>query len=220
MNGMGGAEGPFGVQVPSASDVPVALVVRHAHCQPAQPATLGNEVPISCRGAQEARVLGGQLRARHLTALMSSPLPRCMQTARCLAEGAEWDQRLMPNTLLGHPGAFVSDAEQAGPCFLEHGPEEIVRRLLRGEPLPGLRPIADGVALLMDLILPKGPPPGGTRVFVTHDSVLAPLVLHLLGRYLGPGDWPEFLDYVAVCRESGGLAVAWRGEVHWVSQNQ
>lgn len=188
MKGIETMKEPLEIMDRSIAGVPVAVVLRHAHCPPVRPGSFGNEVSISSQGAHEARILGERLRAQRLTALVSSPLPRCMQTAMCLAEGAEWAQYPTPNRLLGHPGAFVADAEQAGPCFLKHGPEKVVRRLLEGELLPGLRRIAEGVALLIGLILPEDMSTDGVRVFVTHDTVLAPLVLHLPSRFPGPGD--------------------------------
>ena len=61
------------------------------HCHPAIPAgvrmCLGRtDLPLSSRGLSEAQALGERFRQIPLSAVFTSPLTRCVETARCLSD--------------------------------------------------------------------------------------------------------------------------------------
>ena len=118
------------------SDRPVAMLVRHSVRGHLPPGDAGYALPITDVGHQLARELGMKLRGR-LRRVHASPLLRTMQTAERLAEGAEGETTIVPDRMLGDPGAFVVDG-RAGATWSELGHEEVMRRLVHGDDvLPG-----------------------------------------------------------------------------------
>ncbi len=94
---------------------------------------------------------------------------------------------------------------------------EVVRRQLRGlETVPGMRPTSEGVSLLLEILLESSSSLNTLDVLVTHDSVIAAFVGHLL--QIAPSDamWPAFIDGPLVWRSSGGVGLAWMGRVQEV----
>ncbi len=190
----------------------LALVLRHGQRGHVAPDDHGNDVPLTRRGAASARRLGAGLASFPLVAMKTSPLARCVQTAEALIAGAGWNAAPVPDQRLGDPGAFVIEPSLAGPLFLDPGPAGVVGRHLSNiEPLPGMRPTSDGVALLLDLITPGNGAGPGISVFVTHDVVLATLVGSLYGLNADGFAWPDYLDALMLWRNSDRLHFCWSG---------
>lgn len=199
----------------------IALLLRHAHRDPINNGTYGDEVGLTGGGCHDARELGRTLGRRQVGRIVTSPIIRCQQTAKELAAGAGWDGAIALDWRLGQPGPFVVEPELAGPLFLNLGIPRVVRMQLdRNDPLPGMRPTHDGVSLLLDFLI-EGADLGHTlSVFVTHDAILAVVVGYLLGVHTDAASWPGFLEGVYLWRSPEGLAVVWRGairEIDWSS---
>ncbi len=194
------------------TDADVALVLRHAEREPIASGTYGNDVPLTERGTHSARRLGNALSSRSSSAVITSPLPRCVQTAQAIIEGASWNGAAVADDKLGDPGPFVAAPEVSGPILLEIGPEAMAQRqLTEKEPPPGMRATDQGVELLLNLIRPHLADRGLVSLFVTHDLVLAVLVGHLYGLKVGEFEWPDFLDTLVVWKQSDRLRFRWRG---------
>ena len=105
------------------------------------------------------------------------PVPRCVQTAQGILDGAGSSAETITDRRLGDPGAFIVDPEIAGPLFLELPIPEIARLQLQDEtPLPGMRPTKEAAAILLDLVTKDLGGNGRLDVFVTHDVILPLLV--------------------------------------------
>lgn len=193
-------------------DRELALVLRHGEREHVGSDDYGNDAPITCRGRTAAQRLGRGLASLPPVALMTSPLVRCVQTADALVAGAGWGAPPVCDPRLGGPGPFVVEPDLAGPFFLDLGPRGVVERQLAGaEPLSGMRPTADGVALLLDLIAPRNETRRGISVFVTHDVVLATLVGSLYGLNVDDFAWPDYLDGLVLWRDYDRLHFLWPG---------
>ena len=132
--------------------------------------------------------------------------------AESIVAGAGWDAVAVPDQRLGAPGPFVVASELAGPLFLEIGPEGVVeRQLADAKPPDGMRSAAEGVGLLLDLLIPHPETQGRLGLFVTHDAVLAVLVGSLYGLHVGGFAWPDYLDALVLWRDSDRLRFRWRG---------
>ncbi|MCB9761978.1 MAG: histidine phosphatase family protein [Alphaproteobacteria bacterium] len=194
-----------------------ALLIRHAERPPIPAGDYGHDLALTEAGAAAAVALGESLRSRP-GRLFSSPVPRCMQTARAIAAGAGRAQAVTPDRWLGDPGPWVVDLDQAGPVFLGRGVRAVVQAQLAGG-LPGMRALDDGCALLLGPLLDDPPQAGHVDVHVTHDAVLAPLIGALFGGDAA-ASWPGFLEGVAVVVGDAGLRVTWRGRaVRWPPQD-
>lgn len=179
-----------------------ALMLRHAEREEISHDSFGNEVGLTSLGREQSRELGRRLRGR-LAGTTSSPLPRCMETARQVSRCAGFDAEPDSNCLLGGHGAFIVDAEAAGSAFRTLGLKGLVNRLLEpGMPPEGMRPVAAGCADLLSLVRDVMPPADKVHLLVTHDAILAPLLAILAGDRVTDEHWPEYLE---------GAALSWDG---------
>ena len=197
-------------QVPPGADV--ALLVRHAEREEILPGTFGEAVQLTSRGIAEAEHLGRVLASRRWEGVVSSPLLRCCETAAGICRGAPWSGNIAVDRRLGDPGAFIVDPEVAGPFFLTHGIQEIVRRQLHDSaPPPGMRSTGEGVKLLLDLAASRLASGGGLAIYVTHDALLAVVVARLFRVRHDAVPWPDYLDGLLMWRSGARLLCSWRG---------
>ncbi|MET0403834.1 MAG: histidine phosphatase family protein [Cystobacter sp.] len=188
----------------------MALLLRHAARPPIPPGEWGDSLALTVEGVLLARQLGEHLGAR-LVALHTSPVARCVQTARLLGEGSRSDTGLQLDSMLGAPGAFISDGRLGGETLQRLGLDAFVDHLISGEgTLPGLaEPAAAARALVEHLLTRSGHVPG-LHVFVTHDSLLAPTVARVLRHPRLREHWPGFLEAAFFWRERRGTRGVYR----------
>ena len=196
--------------IPGLADV--ALVIRHAEREVIPTGAFGLDVPLTVAGITEAERLGEAIRSfrEHFT-VVSSRVPRCVQTGEAILRGAGCLGKIALDRRLGDPGPFVVDIDATGTFFLELPVPEIVRRQLHeAEPLPGMRPTADGVEKLLSLTADELENNGRLNVYVTHDAILAVLVASLFRLPLAETGWPGYLEGLLLWRSSGRLRFSWR----------
>ena len=193
-------------------DVDVSLVVRHAEREEIPEGTFGYDVSLTAQGVRAAQRLGAALSdVRTITAL-SSPVPRCVRTAQAILRGAGSSSEVTTERRLGDPGAFVLDPEISGPLFLELPIPEIARRQLQdAAPLPGMRPTAEGVGILLGLTTGSLVKKDRLHVYVTHDVILAVLVARIFQSPLEEIGWPGYLEGLLLWRSASGVRASWRG---------
>ena len=109
------------------ADADVSLVIRHAEREEIQTGTFGYHVALTAQGISSAQQLGAALSERRS---ISSPVPRCVQTAEAILLSAGSSTGVSTDRRLGDPGAFILEPESPGPSFLNSQP-------CRGEPGPG-----------------------------------------------------------------------------------
>jgi hypothetical protein len=146
-----------------------------------------------------------------LAALRTSPVLRCVQTAEALREGARADLDIIPDRLLGAPGAFIVDEHLGGQTLQRLGLESFLEHLIAGEGvLPGLAEPTSAASTLVSHMLGHTGGLGGLHVFVTHDSLLAPTAARALRCPLRREDWPEYLEAAFFWREGADVRGAYR----------
>lgn len=192
------------------TDRPVVLLLRHSVRGPLPIGDAGNGVPITEAGRCIARELGGKLGAC-LRSLHSSPVPRCVQTAQALREGADVDIGISENRLLGDPGVYVLDRGLAWNNWERLGHEEVMRHLVsEDEALPGMARPDEAARLLVNHMLSAIGDSNGLHLFITHDSVITATVSRLQGTHHGPSDWPWFLEGALIWRSEEGVRISYR----------
>ncbi len=190
----------------------VALLLRHAEREDIPSGSFGNEVRLTSCGVASAERLGRILGDGRVGRTASSPLPRCVDTARAIMRGAGWLAHVAPDWRLGDPGPFVIEPEVVGPNLLEIGiPALVQRQLSDGNPPAGMRPTSEGAELLLRWIAGHLAQTAGLSLYVTHDAILAALVGHLYELPVDRFPWPEYLDALLLWRASNGLGFVWRG---------
>jgi len=196
--------------VPEGADA--SLVVRHAERENIPAGTFGHEVNLTAGGTLAAEQLGAALSENRALTVVSSPVPRCVQTAQAMLRGAGTSAEVLTDRSLGDPGAFIVDAETAGPLFLELPIPEIARRQLQDAmPLLGMRPTPEGVEILQELATSPLGDNGRLHVFVTHDIILSVFVASIIDSSLEETGWPGFLERLLLWRHSGRLQFFWKG---------
>lgn len=191
------------------AEVATLLLLRHADRGPMTPGEPGNELPLLPDGVVRARALGQAIGGR-LGVLRSSPVPRCLQTAAAIAEGAGQAPGIVPDRLLGDPGVYVEDGVVAWEQWQSLGHERVVEHIVAGTRLPGLaEPLSASRRLLAHLLDAVDGAPG-IHVFVTHDLLVTAAASHWLGSPLRRSEWPEFLDALALVVEGGQVSASYR----------
>ena len=101
------------------ADVDVSLVMRHAEREEIQAGTFGYHLALTAQGISLSQQLGAALSERRNISSISSPVPRCVQTAEAILLSAGSLTGVSTDRRLGSPGAFILEPEIAGPLFLE-----------------------------------------------------------------------------------------------------
>ena len=192
-------------------DRPVVLLTRHSLREQPASGFAGYDVPLTAEGVALARAWGARL-GRPLHLARSSPVGRCVDTARAMVEAAGAPLAVDTHPLLVEPGSFVQDLRAAGPLFLALGPVAFANRHFAGE-VPGVLPPAEGAARLVALAEDCLGPPGSLSLLVTHDTVLAAVVHALRGaQAITDDDWPWMMEGAFLWFADGAVHWLWRGE--------
>ena len=190
----------------------ISLILRHAEREVFPVGALGTEVPLTARGVGSAEMLGEMLPASRTVTAVSSPVPRCVQTAEAILRGVGRDGNPVLDHRLGDPGPFVVDPEACGRLFLELPVSEVVRRQLSdARPPTGMRPTSEGVEILLGLAAEHLDWHGRLNIYVTHDAILAVLVAHLYRLPVREAGWPGYLDGLLLWRSAEWLHFIWSG---------
>ncbi|MDX1804968.1 MAG: histidine phosphatase family protein [Alcanivorax sp.] len=200
-------------------DKPVHLLTRHSVRELAKNGFADYRLPLTQEGIDMARDWGGRLQ-RPIQSFYSSPVGRCVDTARAMAEGArdagllvgDVEPEIVTDTTLVEPGCYVEDLNRVGPIFLKMGAMRFLNRHLE-EPFDGMLSPAQGRAKLVAYMHERQPEAGHLAVHVTHDTILAVLVAELHGHTcISEEDWPWMMEGLWLWFADGQLHWIWRGE--------
>lgn len=190
----------------------IALIVRHSIRYSIPSGSQGLNVPLTPLGIHLAEQWGKQLN-RRIGHIASSPVGRCIETGKAIQKGAGIDQDIIIEPLLGEPGVFVTNVEEAGEWFYQRRPLEMINRQLQGWYIPGTRPVEEGVSLILQLLFAPPPTPGKLNIYITHDSVLACIIYYLTGADTVNEDmWPWPLEGCWLWKTNNNLKWIWRGK--------
>jgi broad specificity phosphatase PhoE len=190
----------------------VVVLIRHSARNPFPKDNDGKDTPITPEGWQLARQLG-ILIGNRLSSLHISPLLRCEQTAYALNEGAGKNCLITSDYNLGEPSVYINDESLASQTWAEIGNEGVMAHQVQtSEPLPGMVAAAPAARQLLQHMFATADSQPGMHIFVTHDSVLAPTIAHLMGNPFSGTDWPTFLDAVFFWQENEKTIGEYRGK--------
>lgn len=166
-----------------------------------------HDAPLTHNGRRDAQSLGLRLGTR-LGSVRTSPVPRCVETARAVLVGAGRSPEVHEDRVLGEPGAFVLDGDRAMAALVELGFHPAARRLGEGEKLPGFADpdAASGQMIALATSLLAGGQPA-VHVLVTHDLIMSTLIARIWGRALVEAEWPGYLDGIALWVAGSGYMV-------------
>ncbi|MFZ5723887.1 MAG: histidine phosphatase family protein [Pseudomonadota bacterium] len=194
------------------TDRPVALFTRHSIREQAQQGIAGYDVPLTPEGVRLAEAWGAAALTRPLHRVWSSPVGRCIDTARAMLNGARSVLDVTPHRQLVEPGCFVHDIRAVGPLFLELGPVEFANRHFR-EPVAGVRSPGEGTHRLLGFVRDELGQPGSLSLFVTHDTILAACIYTLLDiERIDSVHWPWMMEGAFLWFDGARVQGLWRGE--------
>jgi broad specificity phosphatase PhoE len=190
----------------------LTLLTRHSVREEPANGVATYDLPLTPEGVALAEQWGQQWRLP-VHGFYSSPVGRCVDTATALARGAGTGLAVKTSTVLVEPGCYVQSIGHVGPLFLQLGPVEFANRHLRENMKGILSPEEGGARLLTHLHEHQGPV-GSLSVHVTHDTILAAFIYHLLGRdRIHKDDWPWMLEGAWIWFDT---SEATGNTVHWI----
>lgn len=193
-------------------DRPVVLFTRHSIREQPAGGFAGYDVPLTPEGVALAEAWGGRL-GRPLHVALSSPVGRCVDTARAMVAGAGQPHvAVETRRQLVEPGCFVRDIREIGATFLKLGPVGFANLHFR-ESLPGIRPPQEGTDRLLDFMRGQLGAPGSLSLLVTHDTILAAFIYTLAGvDVIDEGDWPWMMEGAFLWFDDDAVHWLWRGQ--------
>ena len=185
-----------------ASDERVFLLIRHGernHITPNDP-DYGAHVGLTERGREQAFSLGRSIPDGDMV-FFSSPVGRCMETARCIGEGH--GLREVHVEPLGCLGDFFVQDQGEFEKVLRAGFYEGICAWLENETSQGARgtreafyPLASRSEEMLSMMLEKGC--ARFNIFATHDAWVVPCLTHFCNMRFTPRRWMNYLTGMAV----------------------
>lgn len=203
---------------------PVVLLTRHSiRERAANNGFASYQLPLTDIGRALATAWGKYLAEqsqRALVACVSSPIPRCIDTANHMLDGYAMGVHsfspfdIIEHTLLVEPGSFVVDVGLAGPHFIKQGALRFINAFLRHE-LPGMKHPQQGVRDILKLLFDSMPTDHHQLLLaVSHDTILAAMFSVMAGHSnIEKQDWPCMMEGAFLWFEGDSFESC---EVHWI----
>jgi len=148
-------------------------LIRHAK-------KLDNSVDskLSKEGLQNSFTYGKNLQVNNIKIdlIISSPMERCLQTAKEIVKGYEKNIKIEKSNLLGDPGIFVNNGDSAMKIFNKYKLVDIINMQLSGKELDGFSRIDTATQKLL-LFMKNNQ---DNVLYISHDAIITPLV-HFIG---------------------------------------
>ncbi len=193
----------------------VKLLIRHSVRGPILPGEYGNSVPLTSQGRSLAADFGKML-GNSVGTIFSSPVGRCVETGQSILKGCGKEHlNVLTDIILGNPGPIIENPS-AGKLFLENGSFWVIDQIMKGISLPGVASAKSGTDKMLNFIFrKKNQIECKTDIFITHDSILSPVIYFLMGyNRISKEDWPWMLEGAFLWKESDSLYFSWRGKLY------
>ena len=188
----------------------VYLLIRHAE-RPhitAEDADYGAHVGLTDAGREHAVALGKMFPPEGDAVYYSSPVGRCMDTAKCIAEGRALADHgagtslpeITPLAVLGH--LYVKDY----PTYLDVLNEMFYQNIcawIDSDNHPAFYPLHERAEEVRKFMLEKGT--ARFNIFATHDAWVVPTLVHFCKMQFTPQHWMNYLTGIAFAVNSDGF---------------
>lgn len=192
----------------------VYLLIRHAerpHITSAD-ADYGAHVGLTDAGREHAVALGKMFPPEGDAVYYSSPVGRCMDTAKCIAEGRALAgyrgagssepaaENITPLAILGH--FYVKDY----PSYLDVLNEKFYQNIcawIDSDDHPAFYPLHERAEELRKFMFEKGT--ARFNIFSTHDAWVVPTLVHFCKMQFTPQHWMNYLTGIAFAVNSDGF---------------
>jgi broad specificity phosphatase PhoE len=170
----------------------LSLLIRHADRDKIPTGEFGDDVLLNETGIERALNFGKSLSELKINKIYTSPVKRCIQTAKCIVEGYGKPLKITQSHELGDPGLHISDSQVAGKFFLTEGFDELYRRIIDNIEIPGITATKQLNRKMTDFLM-ENTKENGITVFVTHDLLIAHYHFSINGKVYAKDDWVKYL---------------------------
>ncbi len=175
----------------------IAVLMRHAERERIHQGEFGNDFPITEGGARMAFEFGTNISGLSIAKIISSPIPRCVQTAEAIRKGIGREVEIITDNHLGDPGFHISDAEKAGKYYLEFGAKGVSEKFVNGESMAGISSAEYLRTKAFDW-LKSQTYDNGIIILVTHDALISHFAYANGIKTYSKDNWVNFLDGIIV----------------------
>ncbi len=150
---------------------------------------------------------------------ISSPIPRCIETAKLMQEGAGLSKKITTQSLLVEPGSLVIEPELTSKVFKEVGALNFINMFLSGE-IAGIKNAHQGGLDLVSLFYQHQPKKGHLTLAVSHDTLLSAFLAVMMDvPQIDWNDWPKMMEGVFLWFDDKPIKEAkvyfiWRGKLY------
>lgn len=150
---------------------------------------------------------------------ISSPIQRCIDTAKLMQEGAGVNKEVTAQSLLVEPGSLVVDSIAAQKAFKEIGALNFINRFLDDD-LTCTKNACQGGLDILTLLYENQPNTGSLALAVSHDTLLAAFLGVMLGlKNIDWNDWPKMMEGTFLWFDDkpfneASVNLVWRGQVY------
>ncbi|SOE76783.1 Histidine phosphatase superfamily (branch 1) [Fibrobacter sp. UWT3] len=202
----------------------VYLLIRHAerpHITAAD-ADYGAHVGLTAAGREHAVALGKMFPPEGDAVYYSSPVGRCMDTAKCIAEGRALAGYCGGSQVAGSPdtgcapGASLPDITPLAvlghlyvkdyPSYLDVLNERFYQNIcswIDSDDHPAFYPLHERAEEVRKFMLEKGT--ARFNIFATHDAWVVPTLVHFCKMHFTPQRWMNYLTGIAFVVNSDGF---------------
>lgn len=174
-----------------------AWFIRHSDRDNPHQTAVKDDININHKGKQNAQLFGIKLQKHHINKIYTSPVYRCVQTARYISKGYGKNIDIEGTNQLGLPSLFVTDIDLARPFFSKNSAYDFYSFMIEGKTPAGFRSYNEAIDLLI-AFLKNNSNPKGITLFISHDVFVAPLVYNICNKKFNKSDWLGFLQGVRV----------------------
>lgn len=178
--------------------------IRHSERENADSDVVPRATPLTSEGFSMAENLGSVLPENFKYKILTSPVLRCIQTGdsiyRTLSGRADVSKPLICN-LLGNPGAYVKNREEASVHFKKIGTIPLINYYVSSNTFSGFHDCSDGTDTLLDLFSKTLSHEKTIHIFVSHDASIAAFLGSLTGSEFSNENWIPFLGGIALIEE-------------------
>ncbi|MDR2511190.1 MAG: phosphoglycerate mutase family protein [Bacteroidales bacterium] len=171
----------------------ISLLIRHADRDKIPTGEFGNDVLLNEKGKEKALSFGESLLELKINKIFTSPVQRCVQTAKYIAKGYGKPLEITQSHELGNPGLHISDDQTAGKFFLTEGFDELYYRITHNIDIPGISVTKEFNANMTNFLI-ENTKENGLTIFVTHDLLIAHYHFSINGKIYPKDDWVKYLD--------------------------
>ncbi len=128
---------------------------------------------LTSKGLSDSYLYGENLKSNNIKIdlIISSPIERCIQTAKKISEGYG-DIKIKESTLLGNPGIFVNNGDKAMEIFNNYKLVDIINMQLSGQELNGFNKIDVATKKLLLFMENQR----DNILYISHDAIITPFI--------------------------------------------